>query len=534
MSDTEAQAAEIEALRERLSDPVWRLTSGALYNIVTKGQDGDDDLVVPFKPNRFQRRLLTRLHNRNLILKARQLGMTTMTCVLWLDTALFSSEPVKCGVIAQNREAAEEIFRDKIIFVYDHLPEPVKAIFPLRKRTESQVVFDHNGSSIKVATSMRSGTIHRLLVSEFGKICAESPKRAREVDTGSIPAVPIDGLCVIESTAEGEDGSFYKKCIRAMEIAEEGRPLTKKDYRFFFFPWWENPEYEIDAEGVVFSVAMLRYFKHVESIICRPLSERKRAWYQVTVDSDFNGEQPLAWQEYPSYPMEAFQRSTEGCWYAAQIAKARSEGRICNKIPVEQKACFTFWDIGRGDMTAIWVMQKVGVEHRFIRYYEATGEDLDHYAAWLQDTGLVFDTHYIPHETNHRRMGKSADTNQTIKEMLEELLPGHNFEVVPAPTTVDQGIKLTRKAFASSWFCQEGCGQGIKRLSSYKKHWDQANGRFTDVPVHNDDSHGADGFRQFGQELARGNLFVAGTRTDYRSPGARRPTRFHRRSGMAV
>ena len=89
-----------------MKDALWRICSGKLYKIIIKGDDGQDGLVIPFKPNRAQKRLLARLWHRNVILKARQLGFTTLICVLWLDTALFS-ENVRCGIIAQDREAAE-------------------------------------------------------------------------------------------------------------------------------------------------------------------------------------------------------------------------------------------------------------------------------------------------------------------------------------------------------------------------------------------------------------------------------------------
>ncbi len=130
-------------------------------------------------------------------------------CILWLDTALFSKGPIRCGIIAQDREAAESLFRGKVKFAYDNLPAPLRERMPLSKSTATELEFAHNGSSIRVATSMRSGTIHRLHVSEFGKICAKYPDKAREVVTGSIPAVPPSGILVIESTAEGQEGAFY-------------------------------------------------------------------------------------------------------------------------------------------------------------------------------------------------------------------------------------------------------------------------------------------------------------------------------------
>jgi len=495
-------------LAANLDDPLWRLAN--LYQIIIKGDDDEDGLVIQFRPNRAQRRLMARLWHRNVILKARQLGFTTLVAILWLDTALFSKSPIRCGIIAQDREAAEAIFRDKIRFAYDRLPAVLRERMPLQTENKSELVFAHNGSSIRVATSMRSGTIHRLHISEFGKICAKFPDKAREVVTGSIPAVPKSGILIIESTAEGQEGDFYAITERARAQAEKRTPLTEKDYRFHFFAWWEAPEYEIEPGAVLITEADNKYFLLVEAKIGRAISERKRAWYVATREADFSGDPSLMWQEYPSTPEEAFQVSTEGCYYAENLARARKEGRVCQSLPLEAAPVNTFWDLGRGDATAIWLHQRVGAENRFVGYYEGSGEDLSHYAAWLQNQGLVFGRHYLPHDAEHRRLGMNPDTNRTIKEMLESLLPGQRFEVTPRVTTIQTGIQATRNVFSSCWFDETKCLQGLKRLAGYKKEWDKSNGCWRDTPRHDENSHGADAFRQFGQEADGGNTFPSG------------------------
>ena len=78
-----------------LSDPIYRLCSGWLYKIKVKPKDEDNDddppaRVVPFKPNRAQRKLMKKLHKWNIILKVRQLGFTTFISILFLDCALFA------------------------------------------------------------------------------------------------------------------------------------------------------------------------------------------------------------------------------------------------------------------------------------------------------------------------------------------------------------------------------------------------------------------------------------------------------------
>ena len=217
-----------EELERCLRDPEWRLFSGCLYKIMVKGdsKDGEeaDTFTMPFRPNRAQKRFISRLWHRNIILKARQLGFTTLIAILWLDHALFNADQ-RCGIIAHDREAAEAIFRDKVKYAYENLPEEIRDRFPLARDSAVELLFAHNNSSVRVATSMRSGTIHRLHVSELGKISARFPHKAKEVMTGSIPAVPTTGILVIESTAEGANGEFYHLSQRAEALHHRASEL---------------------------------------------------------------------------------------------------------------------------------------------------------------------------------------------------------------------------------------------------------------------------------------------------------------------
>ncbi len=521
-----------EDLAVHLDDPLWRLSN--LYKIIVKdGDDDDEGLVVQFKPNRAQRRLIARLWNRNLILKARQLGFSTLVCILWLDTAMFSKDPMRCGIIAQDREAAEALFRGKILYAYDALPDVLRERMPLAKRTTTEIEFAHNGSSIRVATSMRSGTIHRLHISEFGKICAKYPDKAKEVVTGSIPAVPTGGVLIIESTAEGQEGAFYEMSERARALFESGAKLTSKDYRFHFFPWWEAPEYALPAGSAPISPVYVRYFNEVEGRIKRRLTDEQRAWYVATCEADFSGDQSLMWQEYPSFPEEAFQVSTEGCYYAEQLSRARKEGRIVRGLPLLQIPVNTFWDLGRGDMTALWTHQRATMQDRFLWYYENSGEDLIHYVRrlqeWAQERRVAFGKHYLPHDAEYKRLGATPDTNRSLREMLEDLWPGQSFVIVPRVSNLMSGIQETRAAFGSAWFDEEGTAEGIKRLTNYRKRWNKAIGCWSDEEQNDDNCHGADAFRQWGQEAGNGNTFSGGSVSSATSGLSRR-----RRSGMAV
>lgn len=478
---------------------MWRVCSGQLYKIMVKKAGSDDATLVPFRPNAAQLKQLRRLWTRNLILKARQLGFTTLIAILWLDHALFN-ENQRCGIIAQDKEAAEVIFRDKVKLAYDNLPDPLKMAMPLKRDSAQELLFDHNNSSIRVATSMRSGTIHRLHVSEFGKIGAEYPGKAQEVVTGSLPAVPLDGIAIIESTAQGQDGEFYKMTMKALDLMEQGKRLTAREYRLHFYPWFYDEGYcldEDDARATIITEEEHAYFDSVEALVGAKLSLGQRAWYVATRDSDFSGDPEKMWQEYPSTPREAFQQSTEGHYYSVQLANARKEGRITDVPHVDGYPVNTFWDIGGGDGTGIWLHQRVGLADRFIGYIEGWDKPYSHYINLLQKTGYVWGRHYLPHDADSKR--QQGDAVESALDNLSDLGLGGEWVVVPRVDDLQNGIQMTRSAFSTSWFDQTACKDGLIHLAGYKKKWNRSTGSWSDDPVKNIHREAADAYRQFAQ-----------------------------------
>lgn len=514
----------VAELEQCLADPEWRLFSGCLYKIMVKGDgdESDEAQVMPFRPNRAQKRFLRRLWHRNLILKARQLGFTTLICLLWLDHALWNANQ-RCGIIAQDLEAVGTIFRDKVRFAYDSLPDEIRERFPLKRDSATELLFSHNNSSVRVATSMRSGTIHRLHVSEFGKICAKYPQKAEEVMTGSIPAVPTNGVLVIESTAEGRQGEFFDLVMRALQLFVARLKLTVRDYRFHFYAWWQEPKYRLDSSLVPITREEHEYFDKIEAEMDCRIDPDQRAWYVATKRADFSGKEERMWQEYPSTPDEAFQVSTEGNYYAKDMIALRKRGGI-TRVPVLDLPVNTFWDIGNSDGTAIWYHQSLRGEDRFIGYEEGHGENLRHYVKLLTDRGWLFGTHFLPHDANHKRLG---DYNRSIKEQLEELMPGQRFVIVPRVTELITGIYATRKHLKGCYFDAEGCKDGIVRIEGYKKRFNRTDNRYINEPdKSNGCSEGADALRQWAQAKEIGLVEAAtapgtsGGRSDYQEAEA--------------
>ena len=250
----------------------------------------------------------------------------------------------------------------RVKFAYDNLPSSIKAARTATIDSARELVLS-NGSSLRVGTSMRSSTFQYLHVSEFGKICAHYPEKAREIITGSLNTLSAGQFCFIESTAEGRDGNFYEMCRKAQEARDLKKPLSKLDFKFFFFPWYRCPEYVLTPSASI-PLDLTRYFDTLKETHGVTLSAQQKAWYvakQSTQRDDMK-------REMPSTPEEAWETSAQGAYYASELAKARQQDRIGNVPYDEEVPVHTAWDLGFGDSTAIWFFQICGKEIHVIDY----------------------------------------------------------------------------------------------------------------------------------------------------------------------
>jgi hypothetical protein len=196
----------------------------------------------------------------------------------------------------------------------------------------------------------------------------------------------------------------------------------------------------------------------------------------------------------------------KGAYYLNEMQKLRAEGRI-RRVPYQPGVPVnTYWDLGRNDNTSIWFHQYVAGEHRFIHAYESSGEALDHYAAYLLARGYVYGTHFLPHDASYERLTEQTAGAKTFQAMLEALLPGHRFQIVPRILEVTVGIQQTRMKMAGNVFIDEvECADGIAALDNYRKKYNEKLDTYMEVPLHDRYSNYADAWRQWGQTEATGS-----------------------------
>lgn len=462
-----AQATEL------LKDRWWRLNN--LYFIIDKhGQK------VKFKPNWAQNDLYENLWYCNIILKARQLGMSTFITILFLDTCLFNSN-VSAGIIAHTRDDAKNIFK-KVRFAYENIPQSLRQYLEAPTDSANEIVFS-NGSSIRVGTSMRSSSLQYLHISEFGKICRKYPDKAQEIITGSLNTVAAGQHIFIESTAEGREGFFYDMCQRSLKDRDLESHLSKVDFKFHFYPWWKHPDYLLDDKACIIPDEDTSYFSKLKSEGI-DLEFGQKVWYSKKRTQQADS----MMQEYPSTPEESFLTSTEGLYYGKQMRQVYEEKRIGRVYYDPKVEVHTAWDLGYADLTAIWFFQCVGKEIRLIDYFQGSGEAMTYYIKMIKEKPYCYGNHYAPHD---------IEVHEYSTGMTRfELALNHGLRFNPtARLSIQEGIDAARDILHRCWFDEKKCAPGLKCIENYTKKWNESLGAFSDKPLHNDASHGADAFR---------------------------------------
>jgi len=213
---------------------------GLLIETLLKVRSKTRGLVL-LTPNRAQQEYGRKCGRRNVVLKARQLGITTFVAARFFIKTITQPGTVTVQV-AHDQESAEEIFRIVHRF-WENLPEGMQRGALMTSRANvRQIVFPRLDSEYRVATAAdpnagRGMTIHNLHCSEV----ARWPGDGAEILTSLRAAVPREGEIVLESTPNGAGGVFYDEWQRADETG----------YVRHFFPWWYDEAYQIQEAGNV-------------------------------------------------------------------------------------------------------------------------------------------------------------------------------------------------------------------------------------------------------------------------------------------
>lgn len=494
---TEAEKAELLA---KLRDPVWRICN--LYRIVDK--KGHE---IPFVPTDEQMALIVAVYVhkelRHAILKARQMGFSTLIAIIILDQCYFG-ENVQASIVDQTQPHASAKLA-KISFAYENLG-------PLREQLiedNKKAIGFANGSLITAGKSARGSTNQILHISEWGPIAHEDPKRSEEIKTGALPSAE-NGLVFNESTFKGgKGGHFYEALKTAMETPAHLR--TAKDFRFWFFPWYLDKGYTLAGDPAGVPKAVRVYFEGngktgpdkqigMEERLGIKFTEGQKLWYAKTKQEQgiFMG------REYPTTVEEAMAAPVDGAIYGEKITELRSRGRIMPFEWERSSPVFSSWDLGWSDSTSVWLFQIVARDVLWVWHTRQKGKTAAQMAQMLADSGIPIAAHYVPHDAT----SANAATGSTYKGELTKA--GLN-NVIAVPRTVDiwTGINQARDILSRSMFNLAATKEGIEALEAYHTKDTSSGGIVTKEPVHDWSSHDSDAFRTAVEALNLGMVTPA-------------------------
>jgi len=276
--------------------------------------------------NRAQREYSRNCSKQNIILKARQVGITTYIAARFFLQTI--TQPGTLTVqVAHSQESAEAIFNIVQRF-WENLPKAILRGALVKSRSNvRQIVFPWLDSEYRVETADdnagRGMTIHNLHCSEVSRWPRGGMETLASLRAGVVP----DGEIVLESTPNGATGVFYREWQQAIETG----------YTQHFFPWWYDDSYRVVAKKrTILSPLELT---SEENLLMKThgLNEGQIAWRR----KQWNALRGLAAQEYAEDPSSCFLASGECVFELGAIEKAF--GMAGNETASEDNGRLTIW-----------------------------------------------------------------------------------------------------------------------------------------------------------------------------------------------
>lgn len=181
--------------------------------------DFQDDCVKQFQEHRF-----------NIVLKSRQLGLSTVSAAYVVWYAIFKKDK-NILVIATKLNTAINFIK-KVKTMLDGLPSWL--LLTKFDPTKQSIRFDNGSTITAVPTSPdagRSEALALLIVDEAAFI-----RDFDEIWTSLYPTLSTGGSAIILSTPNGVGGQYYKLWTEA----EAG----SNDFNTIRLPWWVHPEHD--------------------------------------------------------------------------------------------------------------------------------------------------------------------------------------------------------------------------------------------------------------------------------------------------
>ena len=272
---------------------------------------------------------------RLIMLKARQLGMSTLTEALGCSTCI-SKKNQEMLIISHRTDTSDHLFSMTKYYV-DNLPSELKP--EIKKDNENTLIFDNKEgtglhSEIRVMTANpktedgagRGFTFSFVHLSEYDFWECNSEKVLASI----LSSCTDDSIVIIESTA---NGVRYLKKLWDDAVSKKANNDPDAIWEPMFFAWYQDEQYETDYVNADLVKTLTEEEKDLLEIFkvddfTKDLSERrwlqKLQWRRKKI-YEMNGNLEMFHQEYPSTPEEAFITSGESVFNNSIIAQRLRE-----------------------------------------------------------------------------------------------------------------------------------------------------------------------------------------------------------------
>lgn len=208
-------------------DPVYFLKTYAKIVHPLRGK-------LPFETYPFQDDCIRDFmkHRFNIILKSRQLGLSTVTAGFAVWYAMFSRDK-NILVIATKLDTAQN-FVKKCKYMFENLPPWFLSVVKITRETMKHLTLSNGSTITAVPTSEdagRSEALSLLIVDEAAII-----RDFEDVWTSIYPTISTGGRAILLSTPKGAMGQFYEIWQQAINKENDFNPIK--------LPWDLHPEHD--------------------------------------------------------------------------------------------------------------------------------------------------------------------------------------------------------------------------------------------------------------------------------------------------
>ncbi len=420
-----------------------RLIEAAASWLRVRDREGNE---TPLWANAVQREFERRRGRQNIVLKARQMGMTT-----WVAGRFFLKTITARGVltvqVAHTREAAEGIFRIVQRF-WECLPEELRE-GPLRRSVANagQMCFPALDSEFRVVSAGdenagRGLTMQYLHCSEVSRWSGD----AGATLAGLRAALAPGGELVMESTPNGAYGCFYEEWGRAQEqrVSLSACQLVSglaADHLVVrhFFPWWME-------EGYVGAPVVDLREEEKRLVLAHGLTA-EQIGFRRGLEASFRG---LRSQEFAEDAESCFKATGECCFEIGAVESRLSEVRD----PIETR---------RGGALQVWLPPLPGKEYLVAVDTAGGGADGDFAAVQVIEVESGLQCAELQQRLGTLELARvSAELAREYgRAMIAVERNNHGAGVLAYLDSVERYAKVYEQSGVSGWLTTAGSKPGM-------------------------------------------------------------------------